>query len=90
MLSWSAIAIFINPHQATTPVGSLLGPGPKPIGELGGGAPPRRPFVGNFVLLTGFLGFECLHLEDFEEKGRTKAWIYQLSETAEIIDLRHI
>ena len=24
-----------------------------------------------------FLGFERPHLEDFEEKGRTKAWIYQ-------------
>ena len=35
--------------------------------------PPRRSFVGNFVPSSGFLGFECLHLEDLEEKGRRKA-----------------
>ena len=46
-------------------------------GGAGGGAPPRRLFVGNFVLSSDFSGFECLHLEDFEEKGRSKAWIYQ-------------
>ena len=46
-------------------------------GGAGGGAPPRRPFVGNFVLSSVFLGFEFLHFEDFEEKVRTKAWIYQ-------------
>ena len=46
-------------------------------GGAGGGAHPRRPFVGNFDLSSGFLGFESLHLEDYEEKGRTKAWIYQ-------------
>ena len=45
--------------------------------EPGDEAPARRLFVGNFVLSQGFLGFEPLHLEDFEEKERTKAWIYQ-------------
>ena len=30
------------------------------------GVPPQET-VGNFVLLSDFLGFECLLLEDFEE-----------------------
>ena len=62
------------------------------MGELGGGAPPMRPFVGNLVLSSGFLGFECLHLEDFEEKGRTKHGFISVTKKilAEIIVLRHI
>ena len=47
-------------------------------GGAGGGVerPPRRPFVGNFVPLPDFIGFECLLLEDFETKLFTETWIY--------------
>ena len=38
----------------------------------GGGAPPRRAFVGNIVLFSDFVGFECLLLEDFEENNAQK------------------
>ena len=37
-------------------------------GGLGGGATPRRPFVGNLFLLSDFVEFDCLRLKDFEEK----------------------
>ena len=37
------------------------------MGEGVGGA-PRRPLVGNFVLLSDFFLFELLLCEDFEDK----------------------
>ena len=63
------------------------------MGELGAERPPpRRPFVGNFVLSSGFLGFECLHLEDLRKKGAQKHGFISVKKNipAEIIDLRHI
>ena len=39
--------------------------------------PSTRPFVGNSFLLSHFVGFECLLLDDFEEKRCPKAWTYE-------------
>ena len=36
--------------------------------RLGGEVSPRRPFVGKLVLLSDFMGFEWLFLENYEEK----------------------
>ena len=48
---------------------SLSLPGPKPMGGLGGGAPPPADHLSeNFALLSEFLCSKSLVLEDFEEK----------------------